>query len=149
MGQYSEIMQQLDDIKVQNAWLVKAVKNLLEQQFGIPKNFDLGEPDDLELEDYEGNVVIEDEPDDMSQFEHIAVRPQPKAKKCNHGHQVLVDGVVRCRAAVTRSRPRGWFGLPCCPTDRSPPILTRRNGPPIIPLGHRRRTPGAPWFLTT
>ena len=80
MSDHDEVMSHL-------RWLTAAVKHLLAEEAGI------------ELDEWEPEAPLEDYvPDDMSQFEHIAVRtrPQPKAPVCAHRQQVLIDGVLQC-----------------------------------------------------
>ena len=84
----------IDSLLEQSAWLVKAVKHLLANEAGIDEQVYADEIDEWMAEAPLDDYV----PDDMSEFEHVAVRhrPQPKARACPHNQQVLVDGNITC-----------------------------------------------------
>ena len=142
MSQYSDIMQEFDDLKVQVSWLVQAMKYLLEKELGQPlgdRGFQAGD-----LLDLEADLNLDD---DMSEFEHVAVRSRPKQPQCPHQHQVLVDGVVRCAkcghplnsSGLVRTQPTPSGGIMADPnppqwaTQYSPGASSKNPGTPLVP----------------
>lgn len=88
-----------EQIEAKLDWCIAALKHLLATEAGV----------ELPEADEDAWLDEEDEPEDMSQFEHTAVRTrrQPKAKTCPHNQQALVNGRVVC------VRPNPETGVIC------------------------------------
>ena len=85
MSKSEEIEAKLDLLIEQGNWVVRAVKYLLSEGM------------DIAIETDE-DAWLEEEAEDTSEFEHVAVRskPEPKKPECRHRQQVLVGGMLRC-----------------------------------------------------
>lgn len=107
------IEAKLDTLLEQNAWLVKAVRYLLTVGTDVTAGPD-GDWSGIDTADVDGWLdELADEPPDMSQFEHVAVRSAPKVPEppaCPHNQQVLVDGFVRCARCSTVLNATGVRG---------------------------------------
>ena len=137
-------MGDLERIEAKVDWMVDALKYLLTQQI---------EDNELDLETAKWFVekTLDDYSveEDMSQFEHVAVRtrPAPKAKPCPHNQQVVIDGILKCgrcgfplmATGVAQStvgadgrvipdpNPPGWA------TEHSPGASSKNPGGPLVP----------------
>lgn len=135
MSQYSEIMDALTAQGEQLTWCTAALKHLLGQEVGWQPEALLGELD------------LDDE-DDMSQYEHLAVRTdQPKSTACPHNQQANVNGNiicvrpneqgVICGFVLTASGVRGKHPNSPVPApgqeDRFNHISSNNTGSPLIP----------------
>ena len=130
-------MGQIDEMEAKLDWCVAALKHLLMGEAGVqPEEWEL----EAELAEYE-------DPEDMSQFEHVAVRRPPKVQEpppCPHQHQVLVDGVVRCARCSQPLNTSGLIRNQVSPSgqvmhDPNPPQWARERS-----RGASSKNPGTP-----
>lgn len=147
MSNFDELIERLERIETQNAWLVAAVRRLLMDQAEAPRDeFEdwLAEEDpDLPAQDI--GVAVDDDEEDVSQGARVPGPRQPKA--CPHNQQVLVGGNVacaRCGAVLTSSgmaqgrvSPSGQVipdpHPPQWATQYSPGASSKNPGTPLVP----------------
>ena len=133
-------MGDLERIEAKLDWCVEALKHLLNAEIDYPR------PEDV----YDMLPMIPEPEEDMSQFEHVAIRRPPQVAAppaCTHNHQVLVDGAVRCAkcghvlnsAGVVHPTmtPAGQIRADPDPpewaTQYSPGASSKNPGGPLVP----------------
>jgi hypothetical protein len=141
----ADLAEILERIEAKQDWCVSALKHLLALEAGI----ELPEPEEPdELEEWLAEVPTNGHGEvDMSQFEHVAVRSQPKTKPCPHNQQGVVDGRLKCLrcgyeftdtgSVQNRVSASGQIvrdpNPPKWATQHSPGASSKNPGSPLVP----------------
>lgn len=140
MSDHDEVMGKLAQIEAQNKWLVSAVKHLLSQEIDGVEH----------VEEWLGGLPdVVDEDEDMSQYEHLAIRnpPKPKTKPCPHNQQGVVNGRLKCvrcghifgssgvvqNKVASDGRVIADPNPPQWATEHSPGASSKNPGTPLVP----------------